>query len=100
MKQCLVQVSLLSTHSLIEEGYHFGSITPYIVVLEGDLAIFISHLAEHTQNIERDAKVSLTIFVPMNDDNPSANTRISCLENTKIEHRDILLREQYPATLS
>jgi putative heme iron utilization protein len=30
----------------------FGSVTPYIISDNGDIAIFISHLAEHTHNIQ------------------------------------------------
>jgi putative heme iron utilization protein len=53
---------MLSTLSLAESGYPFGSVTPYIINDEGDIAIFISHLAEHTHNIQANPKVSLTIL--------------------------------------
>ncbi|MFT7414116.1 MAG: putative heme iron utilization protein [Methylophagaceae bacterium] len=55
---------VLSTLSLAEPGYPFGSIVPSIISAEGDIAIFISHLAEHTHNIQVNPKVSLTIFDP------------------------------------
>jgi len=89
------QYGVLSTHSLSEPGYPFGSITPYIISGEGDIAILISHLAEHTHNIEANPKVSLTIFNPNDSDNPSAGARITCLANVEQATNEIELREAY-----
>lgn len=86
---------VLSTHSLAESGYPFGSITPYIISAEGDIAIFISHLAEHTQNIQANPKVSLTIFDPNDAENPTSGPRISCLAQAIIAENDFSLREAY-----
>lgn len=74
---------VLSTHSATEIGYPFGSVTPYIVTAQGDIAILISHLAEHTNNIIANPKVALTIFDPEDQNNPQANARITCLANAK-----------------
>jgi hypothetical protein len=70
---------VLSTHSLAETGYPFGSITPYIITPDGDIAIYISELAEHTKNIIDNNKVSLTVFELNNPTNPNDGPRISCL---------------------
>ena len=86
---------ILSTHSVSEPGYPFGSVTPYIVTQQGDLAIFISHLAEHTHNIARNPKVSLTIFDPADADNPSAGARITCLADTEKASDETQLRIDY-----
>ena len=86
---------VLSTHSQAESGYPFGSITPYIISAEGDIAIFISHLAEHTHNIEANPKVSLTIFDPTDANNPSAGARITCLANAVQAKEERALREDY-----
>ena len=86
---------VLSTHSLSEEGFPFGSITPYIISDEGDIAIFISHLAEHTKNIDANAKVSLTIFDPTDADDPSAGARITCLAIAERAIDEASLRKQY-----
>jgi putative heme iron utilization protein len=43
---------VLSTQSGVEAGYPFGSITPYILTSNDDISNFISHLAEHTYNIQ------------------------------------------------
>tara|TARA_R110001583_G_scaffold173287_1_gene327264 strand:- start:112954 stop:113397 length:444 start_codon:yes stop_codon:yes gene_type:complete len=86
---------VLSTLSVTKYGYPFGSITPYIISAEGDIAIFISHLAEHTHNIQANHKVSLTIFDPKDAANPSAGPRITCLAMARIAEDDILLRADY-----
>ncbi|MDD5059153.1 MAG: pyridoxamine 5'-phosphate oxidase family protein [Sideroxydans sp.] len=49
----------LSTLSKKFDGHPFGSITPYMVDHDGNLLILISALAEHTKNINHDARVSL-----------------------------------------
>jgi len=86
---------VLSTHSQSELGYPFGSITPYIISEDGDIAIFISHLAEHTHNIEANPKVSLTIFDPADASDPSAGARITCLANAVLAKDDKQLRQDY-----
>ena len=86
---------VLSTFSLTASGYPFGSITPYIINAEGDIAIFISHLAEHTQNIHANPKVSLTIFDPNDASNPTAGPRITCLAVATLTTDEMQLRENY-----
>ncbi|MFW5451457.1 MAG: HugZ family protein [Methylophagaceae bacterium] len=86
---------VLSTHSQSELGYPFGSITPYIISTEGDIVIFISHLAEHTHNIQANPKVALTIFDPADANNPSAGARITCLANAEQSEDEMTLRQDY-----
>jgi len=86
---------VLSTQSVKETGYPFGSITPYIVSAEGDIAIFISHLAEHTHNILVNPKVSLTIFNPKDAANPTAGTRLTCLAVATPAQDETPLRTAY-----
>lgn len=86
---------VLSTFSLAESGYPFGSMTPYIINADGDIAIFISHLAEHTHNIQANPKVSLTIFDPEDAPNPTAGPRITCLAVATIATNEMQLREDY-----
>jgi heme iron utilization protein len=52
---------VLSTHSLDVEGYPFGSVTPYCLDRGFNPIILVSDLAQHTKNINANAKVSLTI---------------------------------------
>tara|TARA_R110002050_G_scaffold57423_3_gene128897 strand:- start:53379 stop:53822 length:444 start_codon:yes stop_codon:yes gene_type:complete len=86
---------VLSTLSVAESGYPFGSITPYIISAEGDIAIFISHLAEHTHNIQANVKVSLTIFDPEDADNPMAGARVTCLAAAIHAEDETPLRTDY-----
>lgn len=91
---------VLSTHSQTESGYPFGSITPYIISDDGDIAIFISHLAEHTHNIKANPKVSITIFDPADAANPGAGARITCLATVEQAQNETQLRTNYLAQFS
>lgn len=53
--------AVLSTLSVDVEGFPFGSITPYCFDRCGHPVIFISSIAQHTKNIGRDPRVSLTV---------------------------------------
>lgn len=88
---------VLSTHSAIEAGYPFGSITPYIISGNGEIAILISHLAEHTNNILANPKVALTLFDPEDSSNPQAGARITCLANVRKADDESDLRQRYIA---
>jgi putative heme iron utilization protein len=50
---------VLSTLSRRLEGYPFGSVAPFVLDHAGRPVILISTLAEHTRNIDADARVSL-----------------------------------------
>ena len=52
---------ILSTHSHDVPGYPFGSVMPYCLDGEGNPVILISHIAQHTKNIEANPKVSLIV---------------------------------------
>ncbi len=59
---------VLSTQSRVLEGYPFGSVVPYCLDAEGFPVILISSLAQHTRNIDKNPKVSLTIAQSGMDD--------------------------------
>ncbi|WP_281647565.1 DUF2470 domain-containing protein [Parendozoicomonas sp. Alg238-R29] len=59
---------VLSTQSRVLEGYPFGSVVPYCLDADGYPVILISTLAQHTRNIARNTKVSLTIAQSGMDD--------------------------------
>jgi putative heme iron utilization protein len=58
---------MLSTISARLAGYPFGSVVPYVLDHGARPAILISKLAEHTRNIEADARVSLLVNDPAGD---------------------------------
>jgi putative heme iron utilization protein len=52
---------VLSTHSKSMPGYPFGSVVPYCLDDEGWPLILISRIAQHTHNLQLDAKCSLLV---------------------------------------
>lgn len=52
---------VLSTHSKSMPGYPFGSVVPYCLNAEGHPLILISRIAQHTHNLQKDAKCSLLV---------------------------------------
>ncbi len=70
--------AVLSTLSVDVEGFPFGSITPYCFDRRGHPAIFISGIAQHTKNIGRDPRVSLTV-AESGAENSQAGGRVTFL---------------------
>jgi putative heme iron utilization protein len=58
----------LSTHSLEHEGYPFGSVVPYVLDREGTPLLLLSHLSQHTKNLEANPKCGLTVVQPGSGD--------------------------------
>jgi putative heme iron utilization protein len=52
---------VLSTHSLKFPGFPYGSALPHVADARGRPVLLISHLAEHTHNIEADPRVSFIV---------------------------------------
>lgn len=52
---------VLSTHSKAMPGFPFGSVVPYCLDGEGRPLILISRIAQHTHNLQKDAKCSLLV---------------------------------------
>lgn len=52
---------VLATHSAKVDGYPYGAALPCCTDQQGRIVVLISHLAEHTQNVERDPRVSFTV---------------------------------------
>ncbi|HLP97674.1 MAG TPA: pyridoxamine 5'-phosphate oxidase family protein [Sideroxyarcus sp.] len=73
----------LCTLSKKFDGHPFGSITPYLVDHDGSVLILISTLAEHTKNIQHDARVSL---ITHNQEDPHIQTqgRITMVGNAAL----------------
>ena len=58
---------VLSTLSKRLGGYPFGSVTPFVTDHEARPVILVSRLAEHTKNIDADARVSLLVHDAADD---------------------------------
>ncbi|MGE7990601.1 HugZ family protein [Pseudomonas sp. NPDC089554] len=52
---------VLSTLSKSMPGFPFGSVVPYCLDAEGHPLILISRIAQHTHNLQKDAKCSLLV---------------------------------------
>lgn len=85
---------ILSTFSAKFTGYPFGSVAPFILDHSGQPIILISTIAEHTQNIIANPKVSLLVFA--GDDDLQANARLTLIgQAVKIDKADDNLRARY-----
>lgn len=86
---------VLSTHSIDVEGYPFGSIAPYALDYDGEPAVLISEIAQHTRNIKHNNKVSLTVFDPSVDD-LQAGSRLTWIGDAEaIDSLETGIRERY-----
>lgn len=88
------QSGVLSTFSVKFAGYPFGSVAPFVLDHSGQPVILISTIAEHTQNIIANPKVSLLVFA--GDEDLQANARLTIIgEAKKINKEDADLRARY-----
>ncbi|MEQ1488510.1 MAG: pyridoxamine 5'-phosphate oxidase family protein, partial [Methylotenera sp.] len=88
------QSGVLSTFSAKFVGYPFGSVAPFILDHSGQPIILISTIAEHTQNIIANPKVSLLVFAGADD--LQANARLTLIgEAVQIDKEDSHLRARY-----
>lgn len=56
------EIAVLSTNSNSMEGYPFGSMVQFLSLENGNICLFISDLAQHTKNLSKDNKLSLTVL--------------------------------------
>ena len=59
-----IDAGVLSTWSLAEPGYPFGSLAPFALTHEGRPLIYVSRIAEHTRNLAADPRACLTVIEP------------------------------------
>lgn len=70
---------VLSTLSRKAAGWPFGSLTPFALTENGQPLVFLSGLAEHTQNLLTDPRVSLFVQDSQALANPQAGARATLL---------------------
>ncbi len=78
---------VLATHSLSLQGYPFGSVTPYWMTEQGSLLLYASDIAQHSRNMQANAKVSLCVFDAHQDDS-QANARVTVLGEASLLGKD------------
>ncbi len=59
---------VLSTHSLEHVGYPFGTLVPYVLGQDGRPVMLLSHLSQHTKNIDADPRCGLIVIAEGNGD--------------------------------
>jgi putative heme iron utilization protein len=86
--------AMLSTFSAKYDGYPFGSVAPFVIDHTGQPIILISTIAEHTQNIIANPKLSLLVFAGNED--LQASARLTLIGQAQpIEKDDEHLRARY-----
>ncbi len=84
----------LATLSQRIAGHPFASIAPYVPDHEGHPVILISALAEHTKNLQEDARVSLLVHAEAEDVLSAA--RVTCVgRGQRLEEPFPELKERY-----
>jgi len=69
---------VLSTQSLADPGYPFGSVVPYCLDGAGQPLFLLSHLAQHCKNLDADPRCAFTIAEPTEGD-VQQSLRLTCL---------------------
>ena len=69
---------VLSTHSVEHPGYPFGSVVPYVPDRDGNPLMLLSHLSQHTHNLDADGRCSLTV-VEAGEGDVQTRARLSAL---------------------
>jgi putative heme iron utilization protein len=73
---------MLSTHAVKFAGYPFGSLLPICRDAQANPLLLISHLAQHTQNLDKDPRCSLTLIRSEHAD-VLQWTRLTCLADAE-----------------
>lgn len=71
---------VLSTQSLAEPGYPFGSVVPCCLDRAGLPLFLLSHLAQHSKNLEADPRCAFTVAEPTAGD-VQESQRLTCVGN-------------------
>src|SRR6185312_1682842 len=90
----------LSTVAADPAGYPFGSVGSFGLADEGDPLVFVSLMAEHTQNALRDPRASLLVAEPVPEGaDPLASGRVTLLGLLALVDDDgrAVARERYLA---
>lgn len=83
----------LATLSKRLKGHPYASIVPFMSDFDGTPVLLISRLAEHTKNIEADARVSLMVHEPTTD--VQAAARLTVVGTCMRDDGEAALRERY-----
>lgn len=86
---------VLSTQSLAEPGYPFGSVVPYCLDGAGRPIFLLSHLAQHCKNLDTDPRCAFTIAEPAAGD-VQQNLRLTCVGDcSTIAPEEVVTAQRY-----
>jgi putative heme iron utilization protein len=86
---------VLSTHSLAEPGYPFGSAVPYCLDRRGLPLFLLSHLAQHTRNLDASSRCAFTVADGTEGD-IQQSLRLTCLGDcSQIPAEETAAAERY-----
>ena len=74
--------AVLSTHSLEYPGHPFGSVVPFMLDREGLPLLLLSHLSQHTKNLDADRRCGFTV-VEAGDGDVQQRGRLSAIGDTR-----------------
>lgn len=80
---------VLSTQYTQEKGdYPFGTLCPFVIMEDGEIAILISDIAVHTKNVKNNPKVGFTVF-DMTAAHKQAASRVCLIgDATKVDEKE------------
>ena len=84
---------VLSSHSVKFPGFPYGSALPHVTDHQGRPVVLISHLAEHTHNVEADSRVSF--LVSPSGPELQASSRAALLGRAQALEADAGIQERY-----
>jgi heme iron utilization protein len=84
---------VLSSHSVKVPGFPYGSTLPHVTDHQGRPVVLISHLAEHTRNVEADSRVSF--LVSPSGPELQASSRAALLGRAHALEADAGIQERY-----
>jgi putative heme iron utilization protein len=87
--------AVLASHSVEFEGYPFGSTLPYSLDRAGWPLVLLSHLAQHTRNLDKNPKCALTVQEPGEGDIQKQMRLTLIGEAEELDHEDKDLPERY-----
>ncbi len=78
---------MLSTHSLEQAGYPFGSVVPYVLDQDGLPLLLLSQLSQHTNSLDADGRCGLAV-VEVGDGDLQERDRLSTVGDVTPSHPD------------
>jgi heme iron utilization protein len=73
------RAAVLCTAHASHDGWPYGSIVPYALLETGDIAVFLSDISEHSQNLLGDPRATVFLADPNARDNPQSGARHAML---------------------